>query len=606
MAKKSSNSSGFRLKGVAQTVAQEKSQMPKYLERRGNVFWFRRRAPSPLKAHDKLELDDRLEAVHANGYVRFSLSTSDSKVAATLARKYAHLVDAAAEAAITAVQVVRASELRRKRNEHLTPFPRRQFNPGAPTTEEIRFAAESMYAELLMDDERIFKESMQAAFDGEDDGELLPNRYSWSTAELPPRTPKGEATLIQAWWQPIMFALYQHTGKTVDGASAALLPFADTIRRFVSAMEQRRESTGVPSPPKPHKGQVWTWNEAFEYYFKQRAHLSKATQDNYRIAWNSLASFAKGVPAALKREVVVEWRDQMLSDVARLTAKNRLTFAAAIWRESKSNGKISLDAQDPFAELRVRIGTNSGTSRKEYSTAELKTLFAAESVSTARGVSEHAGYWLPLLALYHGGRLEELTGLEVRDVEDWDESLIIHIRENSIRPKLKHGKHSERSTPVHPKLIELGFKNYVSIARAAGVERLFPSFTRGATFGEAYVAHAKSLLKPEAGRIVGMHCFRHCWESARRNGRLDASAAQYITGRKMENGSASDYGGPAGLDTLLTELAKINYPLTFLPAPEVSEGELKTQDLTRIKALRAKQPQGKAKTARVTKHPTAP
>lgn len=346
----------------------------------------------------------------------------------------------------------------------------------------------------------------------------------------------------------------------------------------------------MPTPPQPHKGEIWTWQQALEYSFEQRPDLSEASRANYRIAWNSLADSAKGTPAGLTKAAVVAWRDGMFKNLARRTAKSRLTQSGSIWRESLANAKIPPGVADPFAGLQVRVDDEKvGTSREEFSIDELKKLFKASPLSTERAVSVQAGYWLPLLALYHGARLEEITGLEVRDIEDWGDSLVMHIRENTIRERLKHRKLSERSIPVHPKLIELGFKDYVAAARESGLERLFPCFSRGATFGEAFVAYAKELLSPAEGRLVGMHCFRHCWETARRNGRLDSSAAQYITGRKMEKGSASDYGSEAALYVLLEELSKIQYPdLKFGKAPPVTAADLKQQDAVRKHALRAK------------------
>lgn len=589
MAKYPQNNRSFGYGSVAQTVAHSETDMPRYIERRGNVFWFRRRSPEALPPGTSLLLDDRSVSVNANNFIRFTLKTSDVKEAARLARKYAHLVDEAAKDAMAGI-------FRPKRKDWI---PVKQLEPGEPSPEEIQFAADSMYASLLAIDEKLFEDSTKKAFAqafgeekcdvAEGDEERLSDRHHWSVADLPPLTPQGQATLIKQWLSAITFALYQYTGKTIAAPSPALLPFADAIRRFVIAMEQRRmASAEVPTPKLPHKGEIWTWQQAFDYYFEQRAHLGHATRANYSIAWKSLEQSAKGTPAGLTRDAVVSWRDKILTEVGRTTAKNRLTNVGSIWRESHVNGKIPPSVTDPFVGLKVWVDADVDSGRTEFSVEELQKIFSAPPVTTAKAVSVHAGYWLPLLALFHGARLEEITGLEVDDIEDYGESAILHIRINSIRPNLKHGKRSERSVLLHPKLIELGFLEYVKVARVSGLQRLFPSFTRGATFGEAFVEHVKALLKPVQGRLVGLHCFRHCWETARRNGRLDASAAQHITGRKMEHGSANDYGNPAGQKVLLEELSKINYSLKFLPAPKVTAEQLKQQDVIRKQSLRAK------------------
>ena len=250
------------------------------------------------------------------------------------------------------------------------------------------------------------------------------------------------------------------------------------------------------------------------------------------------------------------------------------------------NSKIPRETLDPFEGLRVRVSGNAGTSRVEYTAEELQKIFSNPPLQTDRAVSVQAGYWLPLLALYHGARLEELTGLEVQDISGSAQDMLLHIRENETRPRLKHRKFSQRRIPVHPKLIELGFDHYVDAARKAGIKVLFPSFARGATFGEEFVTHVKALISPPEGRLVGMHCFRHNFETARRNARMDPSAANFITGRRIDVGSAALYGSEAGLPVLKEELSKIRYGLSHLPAPAVTAEELHAQNSRRQHAAR--------------------
>lgn len=572
MAKKSDNNRVSRLKGVAQAVAQEEPQKVPYTERRHNVYWFRRRAPAPLKPGSIVFLDSIEAKVGKNQYVRFSLRTSDHRKAATEARKYAHLLDQAAE------------RTRTVRTALKSPSP----VPTHPTREEIQYAAEAMYAQLLSADEDTAERGVAAALDDEDDEDVRePDRFVWSSADLPPPSTAGQVELLKKFGNVFSFYLFINTGKTIQEISPDLLPFADSFRRYIAAIERRKSAEVVPTPSMPARVATWSWDDAFSYYVEQRKTFADSSKANYRTAWTTLEASAKCPPAKLTTEAVVKWRDGLLKELEPLTVKSRLTFAAAIWRESRLSGKINRATIDPFEGLRVRVNANVGTARKEFTLAELRKIFAAKPVQTARAVSVHAGYWLPLLALYHGARLEELTGLEVEDVEDWGQGLVLHIRENTIRPRLKHRARSERSIPVHPKLIELGFKKYVAAARIATSKALFPSFSRGATFGEEFVQHVKGLISPEQGRLVGMHCFRHNWETARRSGRMDTSASNYIGGRRLDDGSAALYGGPAGLTILAEELSKISYDLKFLRAPAVVADELRAQEQRSKRARRA-------------------
>ena len=564
MAKKPNNDRHSGLKDVAQTVAQQEQEMVPYTELRGRVYWFRRRAPEPFKPGAQLLLEDTEASVGKNGYVRFSLKTSDRREAARAARRFAHLLDVAAE---------------RRRNLKAARTNKPPLPESKPTREEIRHAAETMYVQLLSADEDTAERAVVAAFSDEEVKEIRePDRYIWSSADLPPPTTAGQVALLKQATSIFSFFLYTTTGKVIQEITPDLLPFADAYRRYIAVLERRKAAEVVPTPSLPAADINWSWDDAFNYYVDQRQTFANSSKANYRTAWFTLAESAKCPPAKLTTEAVVTWRDGLLKQLKPLTVKSRLTFASAIWRESRINGKIDRATSDPFEGLRVKVDANVGTAREEFTLPELRKIFSAPPLQTARAVSVHAGYWLPLLALYHGARLEELTGLELVDVEDGDQGLVLHIRENTIRPRLKHRKRSERSIPVHPKVIELGFKEYVASARIATVKALFPSLTRGATFGEEFVQHVKGLLTPVSGRLVGMHCFRHSWETARRSARMDTSASNYITGRRIDDGSAALYGGPAGLAILAEEISKISYAVKFLKAPEVTPAELIAQE----------------------------
>jgi integrase len=578
MDEKSDNNRVSGLDGVAQSVAQAESTQMQYTELRGRIYWFRRRAPLPLLPGMRCVLGDTETVVGKNGYVRVSLDTTDRREAARLARKYAHYLDLAAE---------RIGKIKRPHSSEDVPA----VDSDTLTPEEIRHAADTMLSILLAADEDTLVASAQDLLDGEDASEVRqPDRFEWSMANLPENSLEGQIELLKKFRNVFSFYLHITAGKTIQKITTDLLPFADAFRRYVGALEKRKAAEIVPTPPIPTPVAIWSWDQAFDYYFQQRK-VSDETKSTYRLAWSSLAASAKGHPVTLTTEAVVAWRDELLNGVGHKhpkTVQDRLTAAKAIWRESRVNAKMPRTTPDPFEGLRVWIDPNEGSSREEYSVKELKTLFDAPPVQTARAVSAQSGYWLPLLALYHGARLEEVAGLEVIDMDDWNDGLALHIRENTIRPRLKHRKKSERRIPVHPKLIELGFKDYVNAARKAGIQALFPSFASGATFGEAYVEHVKELLQPAEGRLVGMHCLRHNWETARRTATLDPSASNYITGRRIDPGSAAVYGNPASLETLNKELSKIDYGLKHAPAPAVTAEDLKAQDERRKRAKRSK------------------
>ena len=85
-------------------------------------------------------------------------------------------------------------------------------------------------------------------------------------------------------------------------------------------------------------------------------------------------------------------------------------------------------------------------------------------------------YWLPLLGLYTGARIEELCSLYL---EDFKVELGINIISiNSNHDKKLKSKAAERLIPVHPELEKLGLLKHVDKLRIKKEKQLFPDLPR--------------------------------------------------------------------------------------------------------------------------------
>ena len=93
-----------------------------------------------------------------------------------------------------------------------------------------------------------------------------------------------------------------------------------------------------------------------------------------------------------------------------------------------------------------------------------------------RRVNE-AYYWCPLISLYSGMRLEEISQLSVDDVYFVDGIWVFDVNANPSRDgrndKQVKNKNAVRIVPMHNKLIELGFIEYFDSVRRKGEERVF-------------------------------------------------------------------------------------------------------------------------------------
>ena len=93
-------------------------------------------------------------------------------------------------------------------------------------------------------------------------------------------------------------------------------------------------------------------------------------------------------------------------------------------------------------------------------------------------------FWLPMLGLYTGARLEELAGLHLASFLKVDGFSVMRLSDYEITDEGKN-EHAPRDVPIHPELIKAGLLDYVELLRAEGHDRLFPEIGAAARDGFA-------------------------------------------------------------------------------------------------------------------------
>ncbi|MBC1182037.1 site-specific integrase [Brevundimonas sp. WCHBH090558] len=162
-------------------------------------------------------------------------------------------------------------------------------------------------------------------------------------------------------------------------------------------------------------------------------------------------------------------------DLPRLThnsVKNYMTNAAMVWNWALKEREGWAD-QNPFEGLAGK--PQDSVRRRGFRDAELVKLFGHLSQYKAEGL---ARFWVPALAL-NGCRLSELCQLRTTDVKVHGDVVYLDLSEFDAEGRRDHSKslktlNSERFVPVHPLLVEAGFKDFVAQRRKDKSERLFP------------------------------------------------------------------------------------------------------------------------------------
>jgi integrase len=235
---------------------------------------------------------------------------------------------------------------------------------------------------------------------------------------------------------------------------------------------------------------------------------------------------------------------------------------------------------DPFADKRLREELST---RAPFDTRGLQAIFNA-ALFTENDIPEGgkgpAAIWLPLLALFAGGRLSEFAGLRASDVRDDPEPRLSGAETGVtllwIVPDKKAGRRlktvtSERVVPVHSQLVALGFLDFVAACRREGGEKawLFPSLAPDQGRGpiQAWSKWWSYYLRTHIGikdRDMVFHSFRHGFTDRARTAQMDAEVRKALMGHSDTSVSggygAKDMLARWGVDVLKEAVEKISYP----------------------------------------------
>jgi len=233
--------------------------------------------------------------------------------------------------------------------------------------------------------------------------------------------------------------------------------------------------------------------------------------------------------------------------------------------------------------LAVNDNVKARDKRKPFSADQLTTLFSSplfigcrsERIRGQQGntdMRDTPWFWLPILSLYSGARLNELCQLHVDDVKMNDEIPHLILTDEGEDQSIKTG--NTRRSPLHAQPLAIGFAGFVKERRKHGSGLLFTRLKQN-KFG----SYSDRMSKDFATYIrkVGVwedktsfHSFRHNFEDACRHGGVAPHMMDALQGHS-ERGQAGRYGkGGYGLAMLKEAMDQVQYPdldLTHLHRP---------------------------------------
>ncbi len=238
--------------------------------------------------------------------------------------------------------------------------------------------------------------------------------------------------------------------------------------------------------------------------------------------------------------------------------------------------------------------------RDQFDQQDLNKIFSAEWFQHGGAKRNKAGglssfrpyyYWLPLLGLHCGARLNEISQLYLDDIIEYDTGKF-YIFINDATPNSAHTKspieapdksiknpNSKRVIPIHSMLIKLGLADYIHALKANGEIRLFPELkydevkgygkAAGRWFNEHFLGKQ---LDFERNGMKTYHSFRHTLITTL----IDKATPEYIISaiaghERGETMSLKRYGKDDA-ERLQPYLDSLDFELPTIQPFKVAEG----------------------------------
>lgn len=260
------------------------------------------------------------------------------------------------------------------------------------------------------------------------------------------------------------------------------------------------------------------------------------------------------------------------------TVQRHLTALAQFFQFAVDGGHLTVAGRAELVENhRFREARGAREQRDIFTSAELTALFATPvwrgrhpffRDRKGREIIRDAYFWLPLLALYHGARLEELADLHKRDLGCDEGTWFFRITDEGGR-RLKNAN-AKRIVPLHPEVIRMGFLETVVEAAPQPDAPLFPELPqrgkdkrRGVDVTKWFTRYRRKFDLGREG--LSFHSFRHT-AITRLSDAITTEQQRRHRDRMMGHGSGGGsegdirYDKGPGLKAMAETLALLRYP----------------------------------------------
>ena len=281
----------------------------------------------------------------------------------------------------------------------------------------------------------------------------------------------------------------------------------------------------------------------------------------------------KKFPGISLREAAAKPEAEEMKRLNPVTVNSYLHKMSALFNYAVKEDRID---KNPARGLGIEGHDHTEEDRLPFSTEQLTRIFHSTIYTgcvddkrrwSRPGSNRPRGtrFWIPIIALFHGMRLNEICQLRVDDIETIDGVPVFNIRPSAGTQRVKT-EAGRRIVPFHPFLKRLRFETYVATMRKTGEDQLFPDLKadKRGYYSDAFQKWFDRLLGhvDAEGDRTSFHSFRHNWRDAMREAGVPQERVRLIGGWKRTS-TDEKYGVGLSAKSLLKDIAKVRGDLAL-------------------------------------------
>ena len=275
---------------------------------------------------------------------------------------------------------------------------------------------------------------------------------------------------------------------------------------------------------------------------KQLEKVTNLTLKQLRQRCSDFLAFLKKQEAAkISSSVAMAYRDELLR--RGLSHKTLKDYLAANKQFLNWCVVHELLQSNPFTQVKLPSRSGSASSqRTRWGISELKRLFNSQAFKQ----QDESFRWATMVMFRHGCRPSESCQLRVNDIQVEMPIPIINFTDAGDKQHLKNSS-SHRQVPLHHRLLEGGFLDYVRKRRQQGCVQLFDFTPRGEDLDwskDFRVVLGKILTACgfQAGNRPTAYSFRHTFIDELKKSGIAEHVVSQIVGHKNSSITFGHYG----------------------------------------------------------------